>query len=102
MDLRNGAAFGDKLGGATCNRNGVQVHESFINSREVDGMALGGKGEFLNREIRRFKQCPLTACRLIVQIEVPAIRFEAGSPLRFDRQQFSVWRERRLLIGSWI
>src|ERR1044071_13006 len=100
MDLWNRSAFLEKLRYATGNRNAIQIDDSLVGGCNEYRAPVGGEREFVDREVRLIEQGALGAGRLVIKIQIPAIRFEARPSLRLHGKDLSVRRECGLLIRS--
>ncbi len=63
---------------------------------EQDRVAVARQGEIVHRQIRRLEHRAPCTRRLIVDIEIPAVRLEAWPALGADDHQLAVRREGRL------
>src|SRR5664280_1459079 len=62
---------------------------------EVNSLAVPADTEFRNREIRRLEERSLRLRLPVVEVEIPAVRFERRPPLRADENRRAVGREHR-------
>ena len=79
-------------------RHRVDVDDAAVLRGEDDRSAVGREREVLDREIGRLEDRPVLAAGDVVDVEVPAVRFEVGPPLPAQHDLLSVRRPHRLHV----